>query len=169
MARSIREIESRENEAYSTRESESRNFDKVVEYSMEWKGMLEIPPGVEKEGFSYYWATRSIRGADYYEVEKLARRGWTLVPSDRAPSYIFDPLGRNPYCGKYIATEDMALMERPTKYLEMERAALHREIDERYLSCRGVSDTYGNIMSFAGSGYSHNSFANYTQQYSHRF
>jgi hypothetical protein len=169
MARSEREIESRDNEKGISRESEMRSLNMLSEYSMEWMGPLEVPPGVAKEGFSYYWATRKIAGEDYFEVEKLARRGWTLVPADRAPSFSYDPLGRNPYCGQFIATHDMVLMERPEKYLEYEREALHREIDQRYFSCRGVSDAYGNYTPFSGSGYHHNAFASYNTQYSNRF
>ncbi len=145
MTRSLREIESRVNETAQTRESEARTHDMIEEYSMSYISPLDIPRGVKKDGYSYYWACTNIRGEAVFDVERLAARGWTLVPSDRAPNYTHDPLGRNPYCGKYIATKDLILMERPEIYLKRERDAFHHQNHMRVKSLRGVRDSYGNI------------------------
>jgi hypothetical protein len=83
-------------------------------------------------------------------VERLSARGWTLVPIERAPNHAHDPLKRNPYCGKYIATKDLILMERPDHYLKRERDAFHQQVDNKLKSLRGVRDSFGNVSSSGG-------------------
>lgn len=147
MTRSLRELGSRDNELKSSRESEARAHDMIEGYSMEYLNPLDIPPGVKKEGYSYYWACTNIRGEAVYDVEALMRKRWTPVPADRAPNYAHDPLGRNSYSAKYIATKDLLLMERPEIYLEREKAAFNQLNYNKVKSLTGVRDSYGNMTS----------------------
>lgn len=147
MAYSRRDIESRDNEIKSTRESEQRVHEMIEEYNMDHRSQLDVPKGVRKEGYDYYWAATNIRGQDVYDVERLAAKKWTIVTADRAPNYAHDPLKRNPYSGKYIATKDLVLMERPEKYSKMERDAFHRMADDRVKSLRGVRDSFDYMTS----------------------
>lgn len=128
-----------------SRESESRKNEMRQEYEMFYASPLSLPQGVAKEGFSYHWASRSTRGEENYEVERLAREGWTLVPADRAPDRCSDPLKRNPLAEQYICHKDVILMERPTILSERKTAALHALNENRIRSLRGVSNDIGSF------------------------
>jgi hypothetical protein len=108
-----------------TREMETRSQEMLPAYSMRYKSSLSIPPGVAKEGYTYYWAQYALRGEPTYQVEDLAGRGWSLVPADRAKIKSTDLLGRNPLSQKYICVKDLILMECPSEvanyYLEQNR------------------------------------------------
>ncbi len=143
MTRSARERESRDNEASSTRESEIRDNEMVFEYNMDYLNPLDIPESVKREGYSNYWAATNIRGEPVHDVERLAAKGWTLVPASRAPTMQLDPLGRNPYSGKYIATKDLILMERPEHFLVQERNVFNHENNTQISQLRGVRNSFG--------------------------
>jgi hypothetical protein len=131
----------------STREEETRNDEMLPTYNMGYVNPLSLPPGVQKEGFSYYWAPKGIRGEENYEVERLAAQGWTLVPVSRAPSYSFDPLKRNPLSAEYICYKDVILMERPKIFSEKETAAFNELNANKIKSLRGVSNDLGSFAS----------------------
>lgn len=139
----------------SSRDSETRINEMLESYDMDYASPLSLPPGVQKEGYSYYWAPKGVRGEENFEVERLAARGWTLVPVDRAPSYSFDPLKRNPLSEKYICYKDVILMERPDIFSKKETAAFNALNANKLKSLRGVSDDLG---SFATPIRSINSF-----------
>jgi hypothetical protein len=123
----------------STRDSETRIHEERQEYSMGYTSPLSIPFGVEKEGYSYRWVNTGIKGEANFRVEEMAGKGWTLVPADRAPNRTFDPLGRNPFSGKYIAHKDVILMERPDIYSKKETEAFNRMNESKIKSLRGVT------------------------------
>lgn len=139
----------------SSRESETRPNEMLDEYNMDYVSPLSLPPGVAKEGYSYYWASKGVRGEEDFEVERLAAKGWTLVPVDRAPAYSFDPLKRNPLSAEYICYKDVILMERPEVFSKRETAAFNELNANKIKSLRGVSNDIG---SFARPLNSINSF-----------
>jgi hypothetical protein len=131
----------------NTRDSETRDNEMLLEYNMDYISPLSLPPGVAKEGYSYYWAAKDIRGEENYEVERLAAKGWTLVPTDRAPEYSFDPLKRNPLSSEYICYKDVILMERPEVFSKRETAAFNALNENKIKSLRGVSNDIGSFAS----------------------
>lgn len=132
----------------STREEETRNDEMLESYNMGYVSPLSVPPGVQKEGFSYYWAPKGIRGEEDYEVERLAAQGWTLVPASRAPAgYSLDPLKRNPLSTEYICYKDVILMERPEIFSRRETEAFNKLNANKLKSLRGVSDDLGSFSS----------------------
>lgn len=131
----------------STREEEARQHEMLESYNMGYISPLSLPPGVAKEGFSYYWAPKGIRGEENYEVERLAAQGWTLVPVSRAPTYSFDPLKRNPLSTEYICYKDVILMERPEIFSRRETEAFNKLNANKLKSLRGVSDDLGSFAS----------------------
>lgn len=164
MTRSIRERESRDNEGYSTRDSELRIHSMIEEYSMDYLSPLHIPHEIKKEGFSYYWASLEVGGKMTNDVNDLLRKGWTLVPAERSPNFAHDPLGRNPHNGKYICIKDMILMERPEVYLKKEREFFHRSNNSRMRSLQGVRDSYANMRNVNYGGMPQTSgFTNYNR------
>ena|ERR1043165_2073622 len=136
----------------TTRESESREHEARQEYNMNYVSPLTLPQGVRKDGYTYYWANKD---SDTYEVERLMRKNWTLVPIDRAPNYCADPLKRNPLAEQYICYRDMILMERPEIYSQQEQAAHNAFNANRIRSLRGVKD---DISSYGSPAHSINSF-----------
>jgi hypothetical protein len=114
-------------------------------YDMEYVSPLSLPPGVAKDGYSYHWATREVRGDPVYRVEELAQKGWTLVPAERANGWIGDPLGRNPLSQKYICYKDTILMERPEIYSKNEIDSLNRRNAKIVNSLDGVSNDFGSF------------------------
>lgn len=139
----------------NSRESEDRDNNLRLNYNMEYVNPLSLPPGVAKEGYSYYWACKEIKGEDNYEVERMAARGWSLVPVDRAPSYSVDPLKRNPLATQYFCYKDVLLMERPEVFSQEETKRFNRMNENKLRSLQGVSD---DINSFASPVKSINSF-----------
>lgn len=137
----------------TTRDSEARQYDTIHAYNMEYVSPLSLPPGIKKEGHSYYWASKSEYSN--YEVEALMAARWILVPIDRAPNYCSDPLKRNPLAEKYVCYRDLILMERPEIYCQQETAMRNAFNANRIRSLRGVKDDIG---SFGGSAHSINSF-----------
>jgi hypothetical protein len=131
----------------SSRDSETREHEMLESYNMGYMSPLTLPPGVAKEGFDYYWAPKGIKGTENYEVERLAAKGWTLVPVSRAPNYSFDPLKRNPLSTEYICYKDVILMERPERFSKQETAAFNALNANKLKSLRGVSDDLGSFAS----------------------
>lgn len=133
-ARASREMESRENELRNN-------------YSMEYVSPLTLPPGLAKDGYSYHWACREIKGEPTYEVERLAAKGWTLVPVDRAPNYSTDPLNRRPLSSQYLCYQDVILMERPEVFSQRETDHFNQRNENALKSLRGVSNDLGSFSS----------------------
>lgn len=110
------------------------------QFRMNYLSPLEIPAAVKKDGYSYAWIRKSIRDEDDFRVEQMASRGWTPVPSSRAPGFSLDPLDRNPLAKNFICYKDLLLMERPSVYSQREEEAFHRMNHHRLTSLRGVVD-----------------------------
>ncbi len=108
--------------------------------NMDYLSPLDVPEGVKKEGFSYAWVRKSIRGEDDYRVEQMAARGWTPVPADRCPGMSLDPLNRNVLSKEFVCYKDVLLMERPSVYSEREEEYLNQLNRNKLKSLRGVSD-----------------------------
>jgi hypothetical protein len=128
-----------------TREIETRAHEMRDTYDMDYISPLTIPHGVKKDGYSYRWVNTDIKGAETYQVETRGAQGWTLVPADRAPSYCFDPLNRNPTFKDYIRHKDVVLMECPDEIVKRSTEALHRFNDQRIKSLKGVSNDIGSF------------------------
>lgn len=128
-----------------TREAETRVHEMRDTYDMDYVSPLSIPPGVQKDGYSYRWVNTGIKGAESYRVEECASKRWTLVPADRAPNYCFDPLDRNPMYKKYICYKDVVLMECPEIFTKKATESLHRLNDNKIKSLRGVSNDMGSF------------------------
>jgi len=139
----------------STRENETRIHEIRESYDMDYISPLSIPPGVKKEGYSYAFVRKEIKGQDDFRVEEMAAKGWTPVPADRAPNYSFDPLDRNPLSKKYICYKDVLLMERPDIFSKKETERFNEHNANKIKSLRGVSNDIG---SFARPLNSINSF-----------
>ncbi len=153
MTASKREREARYNELVPNRENEARIHEELDDYSMDYMSPLDVPHGVKRQGYSYHWATTSVRGENVNEVENLLRKKWQMVPADRSPNHLHNPLGRNPYAEKYISTKDLILMERPTIYSVKENAAFNARCAHKVRSLIGVKDTFGLAPnSFGGYG-----------------
>lgn len=140
----------------TSREEETRQDEMLQSYNMGYVSPLSVPPGVRKDGFSYYHASTGIRGEQNYEVERLCAQGWTIVPRSRAPAgYSVDPLKRNPLSTEYISYKDVILMERPEIFCKRQQAAFNELNANKIKSLRGVSNDIG---SFANPIRSINSF-----------
>jgi hypothetical protein len=127
----------------STRESETRAHEQRDHYDMDYVSPLAIPRGVAKDGYSYAYVRKDIKGQDDFRVEDMAAKGWTPVPADRAPGYSFDPLNRNPLSKLYITYKDVLLMERPEEYSKRETQRFNEYNANRVRSLRGVSNDLG--------------------------
>jgi len=110
------------------------------QFNMDYQSPLEIPQAVKKDGYSYSWVRKSVRGEDDFRVEQMAARGWTPVPSSRAPGLSLDPLDRNPLAKKFISYKDVILMERPSAYSQREEEDFNRLNRMKIRSLPGVSD-----------------------------
>lgn len=139
----------------STRDTETRAHEMRETYDMDYVSPFTLPKGVAKDGYSYAWVRMSIKGQDDYRVEEMAAKGWTPVPSDRAPNFSFDPLERNPLGRKYMTYKDVLLMERPEIFSKKEEARFNEMNANKIKSLRGVSNDIG---SFARPLSSINSF-----------
>ena len=140
----------------ASREMESRDNQLHVNYNMDYVSPLSLPPGVAKEGYSYYWCPKDTKGMENYEVERLAAQGWSLVPVDRAPSYCVDPLKRNPLSTQYICYKDVILMERPEIFSKQATERFNALNENRLRSLRHVQDDRGDAR--AGGSRVINSF-----------
>jgi hypothetical protein len=125
-------------------------------YEMEFTNPLSLPPGVAKDGFVYHWGRMSVKGKDDYRLEELLKEGWSVVPAERAESYVnLDPLNRNPLGKQFICQKDVILLEKEAKLVN-ERTRLFNEGNANKIkSLRGVSNDIG---SFARPLNSINSF-----------
>ncbi len=139
----------------STRESETRDNEMLQSYDMNYLSPLSIPQRVKKEGYSYAWVRKEIKGQDDFRVEEMASKGWTPVPADRAPGFAFDPLDRYPLSNKFFTHKVLLLMERPEIFSNKERAAFNEMNANKIRSLRGVENDLG---SFAQPLKSINSF-----------
>jgi len=139
----------------TNREMETRIHEERESYNMDYISPLSIPDGVKKDGYSYAFVRKDIRGQDDFRVEEMAAKGWTLVPAERAKGITFDPLERNPLSKKYICYKDVILMERPEIYSKQETARFNKLNADKLKSLRGVSNDIG---SFSRSLPSINSF-----------
>lgn len=139
----------------STRDNEARTQELRESYDMDYISPLSIPAGVKKEGYSYAFVRKEIRGQDDFRVEEMAAKGWTPVPADRYPSHIFDPLERNPLSKKFITYKDLILMERPEKYSKQETIRFNELNANKIKSLRGVTN---DLSGFAKPLNSINSF-----------
>lgn len=126
-----------------TRESETRAHETRENYNMEYVSPFTVPPEVRKEGYSYAYVRREIKGQDDYRVEEMAAQGWTLVPAERASNYSFDPLDRNPLSKKYFCYKDVILMERPESLCKRKEQKFNEENANKIKSLRGVSNDIG--------------------------
>lgn len=124
----------------NTRESEKRDHHMIPTYNMGHISALKLRPGVARDGYEYYWATREIAGKVTYEVETLCSQGWSIVPNDRCPGYNPDPLNRHPYASQYFCYMDVILLERPAIYGEKQRESESRYTNNRLSASR---TTYG--------------------------
>ncbi len=115
----------------SSREREKREHSQLMEYNMGYVSPTDLPHGLARDGYEYYWASKDIRGEITYEVEQLCAKGWELIPSDRCPGYNPDPLKRNPYSSQYFTYRDVILLERPQIMRQPEDAAFYRFLNHR--------------------------------------
>jgi hypothetical protein len=139
---STRDVDSR---AHDTREAELRSNTMHDQFDMDYISPLDIPDSVKKDGYSYRWVNTSIKGEQNYRIDEMVAKGWTLVPVDRNPNVVYDPLGRNPLSSQYICYKDVVLMERPSIYSDRERQRLDDINRNKIKSLRGVSNDLGNI------------------------
>lgn len=124
----------------STRENEKRDNNRLMQYSMGYVNPLDLPEGLAKDGYRYYWAAREIAGKPTFEVEEMCARGWELVPKERCTSYNFDPLKRHPFASQYICYNELILLERPEIYSLQEEAARYTFNNHRINSLEGVKN-----------------------------
>jgi len=129
----------------SSRETENRIHEMRETYDNDYISPLFIPSGIKKDGYSYAYVRKDIRGQEDFRVEEMASRGWTLVPADRAPGLTLDPLDRNPLSKKYICYKDVILMERPEVYSTQETSRFNKMNAEKIKSLRGVSNDIGSF------------------------
>lgn len=129
----------------TSRESESRNNERRPSYEMDYSSPLSLPPGVKKEGYSYAWVRKDIRGQDDYRVEDMMRKRWEAVPADRAPAHYTDPFGRNPVSKQFLCYKDVIVMERPAIETEMEIDRLHKISNNKIKDLRGVDEDIGSF------------------------
>jgi hypothetical protein len=130
--RTSRTSESREEElARTSRTRESRENNQLQQYHMGFVSPLDLPPGIARDGFDYYWAAKDIRGEIVYEIEELSAKGWTLVPGDRCSAYNPDPLKRNSYSSQYYCRKELILMERESVLGYPEKAKFYKDLNDR--------------------------------------
>lgn len=139
----------------STREAETRANEMLESYNMNQSSALDVPVRIKKDGYSYAWVRKDLRGEMDGRVEEMAAKGWALVPADRAGTTSLDPLERNPLAKKYYCYKDLILMERPEEFSRRETETLNRFNENKIRSLRGVSNDIG---SFAAPIKSINSF-----------
>ena len=131
--------------ARTSREMENRTNEMREVYETDYISPLSVPEAVKRDGYSYAWVRKDIRGQEDFRVEEMAAKGWTLVPADRAPGIALDPLERNPLSRKYLCYKDLILMERPEVYSKQETARFNKMNAEKIKSLRGVSNDIGSF------------------------
>lgn len=123
---------------------ESRDHDLRETYSTDYISPLSLPPGVAKEGYSYHWGRKDVKGQDDFRLEELIAQGWTPVPAERSTTpYLGDPLGRNPLAQQFICKKDLLLLERPEIHSKRQQEEFYRKCNSRLTSLRGVSNDLG--------------------------
>lgn len=130
----------------SSRDAETRINEMLESYDMAYVSPLDIPHSVKKEGHSYAWVRKDVRGEADSRVEEMASKGWAPVPADRAPSFALDPLDRNPLSKKFFCYKDLLLMERPEVFSKRETAAFNKLNEDKLKSLRGVSNDIGSFV-----------------------
>jgi hypothetical protein len=126
----------------NTRLAESRSNEMLKQYNMEYISPLDMPPGVARDGYRNAWANKEVP----HQIENMVRQGWQIVPSDRAPSYIVDPMKRNENMSSYIWYMDVMLMEIPD-YLAQKAAAYKQARADNALSgLEGVTTDFAAPM-----------------------
>lgn len=139
-----------------SRESETRANETRPIYDMEFANPLSLPPGVERDGYVCHWGRISVQGKDDFRLEELLQQGWTLVPAERAKSYVnLDPLNRNPIGNQFICKKDVILLEKEAKLVHERTRQFNEANANKIKSLRGVSNDLG---SFARPLNSINSF-----------
>ena len=133
------------------RDHEVRDYDKRETYDMDYKSRLSTPDGVKKDGYSYLWARKEVKGQDDYRLEELIAKGWKPVPADRIPGRASDPLNRNPLSKEFFCTKDLILLEREEIYTQREIDAQHNFSNNKLKSLRGVSNDMGSFTRAAPS------------------
>lgn len=104
--------------------------------------LLDIPEGVYREGYQYFWARRDNKGASDFRLEELQRKAWLPVPAWRAPNYV-TPNGLLDQMAKdYVCRADCILMERLSKYSKMEERANLTDYENRMRGLQGVSNIH---------------------------
>jgi hypothetical protein len=122
----------------TTRDDETRDKELLEEWTFELINPFDLPPGVYREGFDFHWARRDVRGITDYRIEDLMRKGWKLVPANRAENMYIDPLSQNNYSKDFINRRDTILMERPSIYAKREKDAERKLIKDRTRALPGV-------------------------------
>jgi hypothetical protein len=104
--------------------------------------LLDIPEGVYREGYEYFWGRRDNKGASDFRVEGLQRKAWVPVPSWRAPNYV-TPNGLLDQMAKdYICRADCILMERLASYSKKEERENMLDFENRMKGLQGVSNVH---------------------------
>lgn len=128
----------------TSRDNEARINDSLENYSMEFQSGFYVPEHVKRDGYSYKWVRKEVRGQHDNRLEQMASQGWVPVPADRGGSELnLDPLDRNPLSKKFYTNNDLIFMERPSVYCKREKRELH-ELNNSRLKLKGVTnDTVG--------------------------
>lgn len=128
----------RDDEIRTTRDDETRDKELLEEWNFDYADPFDLPPGVWREGFDFHYARRDVKGQTDYRIEDLMRRGWKLVPANRATTMSIDPFSQNSLSKDFINKKDLILMERPTIFAKREHEALNKQIVDRTRSLPGV-------------------------------
>lgn len=114
----------------TTRDAESRVNEILTKYTMDYVSPLFVPHALRREGYSYKWVRKDVRGQEDYRVEECVTEGWVPVPADRLEGFCPDPLDRNPLSKKFKTYKDLMLVERPSIFCDAERNGLHKMAHE---------------------------------------
>ena len=104
---------------------------------------LDIPDGVAREGYEYFWARRDAKGMDDFRVEKMGKRAWRPVHAWRAKNYVPSNTIQDSMAQKYICRWDCVLVERLAKYRAEEDAGLMKAYNDRMRSREANSEGVG--------------------------
>ncbi len=131
-----------------SRDAESRTNEILAKYTMDYVSPLFVPYAIRREGYSYKWVRKDVRGQDDYRVEEVTAEGWEPVAADRLEGFCPDPLDRNPLSKKFKTYKDLMLVERPTIFCDAERNALHKASHQALESLEAVpkGSSYGNSI-----------------------
>lgn len=129
-----------------TREQETRSNEQRPTYDMTYVSPLALPRGVAKDGMVYHWGRMSAKGKDDYRLEELLSDGWSVVPVERAESYVsLDPLNRNPFGKQYICKKDVILLEKDARLVNERTRQFNEYNANRIKSLTGVSNDMGGV------------------------